>query len=292
MDLWFGALLALVAVGFLWWLTLLRATRPYLWTYWENRDGRTSPPAHIQLCLASIQHRCQSTYRVVVLDEQTVTSYLPNLRSNLAELPVAQKVDYLRVALLHRYGGVWVDADTIMLSDLAEVVQKLRSHDYVGYGCTATICHHGKPRPSNWVMASRPGGKLITRVLANLDRRLTQGQVNFIYHELGKEILWAEIHALELEGYDYYHYSSDYDGTRDAEGRWIHSPQHLSTKLITFNSPERLQFSFLANAELMGWPEYSWILQKSQAQLLEGPWNLSRLFRRAFQIPEKYSPES
>jgi GR25 family glycosyltransferase involved in LPS biosynthesis len=285
MFLWilFIVLLALLA---LYYLSSPVVRKPYLWTYWENRNGRKAPPAHIQLCLDSLRHRCALTFEVVVLDPVSVPRYLPNLRTDLNRLLVAQKVDYIRIALLERYGGVWVDADTIMLSDLGDLATKLRTQDFLGYGCTGEICHFGKPRPSNWVMGSRAGGRLITRIRQVLDQRLDQDQKEFHYHELGKEIIWRELSVLMKEGYDYHHYPSEYDGSRDVKGHWLHSPQHLSTEPIEFKEPEKLQFAFLANAELMGDARYTWVMGLTKEELLNGPWNLSRLFRRALTLPE------
>ena len=286
MSLWI-LVLGLVIVLIIYYLQSSRVQRPYLWTYWENRGTRTSPPAHIQLCLESIHRRCANTFQVVTLDAQSISRYLPNLRSDLDKLLVAQKVDYIRVALLEKYGGVWVDADTIMLSDLRDLADKLQRHDFIGYGCTGDKCYYGKPRPSNWVLASKAKGQLITRVLASLDQHLDSGQSNFSYHDLGKKVIWQELARLQSTGYDYYHYPADYDGSRDAGGKWIHSPQHLSTTPIVFLNSEKLQFSFLSNAELMGNEKYQWVLQKSRDELLRGPWNMSRLFRRAFGVVEK-----
>lgn len=254
-------------------------TPRYVWSYWENKAGRSSPYTHIKLCFETMKKH-YGKYNLIILNPDTIKQYLPNIRTDLNDLMIAQKVDYYRVALLATYGGIWVDADTIALQDLDQVFDKLdNGYDFVGFGCTGKICFNGYPDPSNWAMGSRKNGKLMTCCLKKLDSMLNANNKKYKYFELGKDVLWDCIH--ELQPYDYYHFPSEYDGSRDINGKWIHSPNHLSlipTKLI---NEDKAFFLFLANYELMNNKENAWFLDLNEEQVLNGKWWISSIYRKA-----------
>ena len=101
--------------------------KPNLWTYWENIDGREMP-YYISLCLESIKRKCGKDFNVRVLDETTRLDYLENtglLGQAFSLSSISQKVDTFRVALLKYYGGIWVDADTLVLKSLKPIYDKM-----------------------------------------------------------------------------------------------------------------------------------------------------------------------
>jgi hypothetical protein len=256
-------------------------TPRYVWTYWENKAGRNKPYAHIQLCFETMKKH-YSNYNFIILNPETIKQYLPDIRTDLNDLMIAQKVDYYRVVLLEMYGGIWVDADTIALKNLDEVFNKLdNGYDFVGFGCTGKICFNGYPDPSNGVMGSRKNGRLMNCCLNKLDSMLDADNKNHKYFDLGKNVIWDCIH--ELKPYDYYHFPSEYDGSRDINGKWVHTPNHLSetpTKLI---NEDKAFFIFLANYELMNKKENGWFLDLTIEQILNGKWWISSLYRKSLE---------
>jgi hypothetical protein len=158
-------------------------TPRYVWTYWENKAGRSEPYSHIQLCFETMKKH-YSNYNFIILNPETINLYLPNIRTDLNDLMIAQKVDYYRVALLEKYGGIWVDADTIALTNLDEVFNKLdNGSDFVGFGCTGKTCFNGYPDPSNGVMGSRKNGRLMNCCLNKLDSMLNADNKNHKYFQ-------------------------------------------------------------------------------------------------------------
>lgn len=264
-------------------------TRPPLWAYWELKPGKTSPPPYIVLCLETIRRNCASTYDVRILNEISVRDYLPDLRTDIDQLGLAMKADYIRVALLHRYGGVWLDADTIAITDLREIRDKLADYDYVGFGCTGLICHTGYPRPSNWAMGSRRHGLLMGKVLVALDQKLDDHFATppaerrpIGYFDLGKVILWDTLEKLMSEtNYTYYHFPATVDGSRDVDGRWV-TPDLIFSGDRHLMAPSELILVFLANNIYCGSdPKYNWFCTLRREEILTGPYFISGLFRRA-----------
>jgi hypothetical protein len=257
--------------------------KPKLWVYWENKPNTITPP-HIKLCLKTIFRHCSKSFDVIKLDNNNIYDYLPELKEkkfNLSNLLLAQKVDYYRVLLLYKYGGLYIDADVIVLKNPIEIIDKLKDYDYVGFGCTGTKCKYGCGYnvPSNWIMASRPHGKLITNVLANIESRLEKynnDMKTWDYHDLGKHVIWEELDKLsKAENYKYYHYKSDYDGTRDKNGKWINGSILFSTKKLEYKFPSRMIFLVMYNSEMDKFKHLS------ENDLLYSNMNISKFYRKS-----------
>jgi hypothetical protein len=234
----------------------------------------------------------QPKYNLIILNEKTIDDYIKNINpivlKNLNNLLIAQKVDYYRIVLLYLYGGIWIDADTIILKDFDMIFDKLdKDQDFIGFGCTSEKCFNGKPRPSNWTLASRQKGILMEKTLNKLNKKLTNKNQNFKYFDLGKITIWESLEDLKINGYDYYHVPSSYDGTRDINGDWINTNNHFSlidTKLINIDD---VLFIPLENHVIAKSSKYKWVLHCDRNTLINGNYWISSLFRKSFNITNK-----
>lgn len=246
-----------------------------VWTYWENIKNKT--PSYINLCFKTMKKH-YAKYNFRILDNKTIHKYLKNI-PDLSHLMIAQKVDYYRIALLYNYGGIWIDADTIAMKNLDEIFEKLDDgYDYVGFGCTGNKCINGYPKPSNGVMGSRKHGILMKCCLNKLDKKINKNKKKHGYFDLGKHIIWKCLK--NLKNYDYYHFPSEYDGSRDSEGKWIHSPNHLSMKHTKLLNENKAIFIFLANYELMNNKDNEWFINLDEEQIMNDNMWISYLFNK------------
>lgn len=206
---------------------------PYLWVYWENLNNSTMPE-YIKLCRETLWKHCYDSFVVVELDEQNIKRFLPELDIP-EDLIIQHKVDYYRIALLKKYGGLYLDSDIIVMRDPIEIIHKLDNSDFIGFGCTGNKCTNGSGYPSNAIMASRPNGILMTNILNALDVKLkTKSKIPFDYFDLGKYVIWQELDKLKKINYKYFHYANSYDGTRDKHGTWITNDILFSNKPIEY----------------------------------------------------------
>jgi hypothetical protein len=271
-------------------MTAGKIAKPILWSYWELKPGKKVPP-YITLCFKTFAYRCSGLFDIKILNEKTIYDFIPNLRSDLNQLGLAAKSDYIRVALLYYYGGVWLDADTIAMTDLSEVLDRLNEGwDFVGFGCTGQKCMGtGYPRPSNGAMASQKGGILMKNTIIELDNMLNsyfsregEGRKELGYFDLGKVTIWREIDKLiRSQNYKYYHFPSYADGSRDASGNWV-APDLIFKGDIKLMDSDKLVIVFLANSLYCGSdPKYNWFCDLQEKDILEGPYFISSLFRRS-----------
>lgn len=254
--------------------------KPYLWLYWENINGNKTPD-YIDLCYQTIMKHCSKSFNVVKLNESKIKQYLPELEFlnlDLTNLLIAQRVDFYRVFLLYKYGGLYIDADTLVLKDPIEIIQKLDNYDYVGFGCTGNQCNYGYGKPSNGIMASRPQGKLISRVLNNLLAKLNDKNKKWEYFDLGKLVIWDELdYLIKNENYQYYHYPNDYDGTRDINGNWIETSYLFSNTPIYYKDFNNMIFVILYNSQMKD------LKNLTKDQILNSDTNIAKFFKKSLQ---------
>ncbi len=105
-----------------------------VWTYWESRPG-SSRATYLDLCLETIR-RHSGSLELHVLDHDTVPPWLPDLDVERWErLPAPNyRSDYARSRLLQRYGGIWIDLDTVALAPLSELFSHIDSSGIVCWG--------------------------------------------------------------------------------------------------------------------------------------------------------------
>ncbi len=105
---------------------------PYIWQCWLQ--GKEQAPDIIKTCLNSVQKH-QPKHTIKVLDIHTVHDFIhipqhiqDKFHQNI--IPAAHFTDYIRVALLAKYGGTWLDS-TIFLSDT--IPNDLLTQDFFAY---------------------------------------------------------------------------------------------------------------------------------------------------------------
>jgi hypothetical protein len=81
----------------------------HVWIYW---DSDTMPP------LIERIYRYNSTnlvgWKITLLHNSTLGQYIPSFPTNYNSLGIQQKSDWIRLYLLKNYGGLWMDASTII----------------------------------------------------------------------------------------------------------------------------------------------------------------------------------
>jgi len=107
-----------------------------IWMYWDS--GANTMPYFIQCCVQAWRH-WHPAWDVVVVGSDNISSYL-----DAEELPVmfnsqraSLKSDFFRLAVLAKYGGVYVDISCLPFSAVADVSfsEALFGHCFVGYKC-------------------------------------------------------------------------------------------------------------------------------------------------------------
>ena len=247
--------------------------KPYLWQYWDNIDDNETP-GYIKLCMETVDINCKNSFNIVRLNKDNIKDYLPEIVDyNLDNLIIAHKVDLYRIMLLYKYGGLYMDADIVVLRDPIEIMAKLNTWDFIGFGCTPYICKDGYSKPSNWMLGSRPNTTLMKNILDNIKNKLANNIQN--YHAIGKYVIWEELDKLIENNYSYYQYPSTIDGTRDINGHWVDSSRAFSDEKIIYDDEDNMMFFIIYNT---GIPDY--IKQMTISELLSKNYNFTRFIKK------------
>lgn len=128
------------------------------WTYWEG-----IMPAWIDLCFATMRRNIPG---INILTPSTLSRLYAAHRTPdepydmLAEAPAllrpCQRSNIIRAWLLRTFGGLWVDADCLVLSDLRDLCQRY------GEGKDLVTYKYKKKFSVDAMMMSRPDGEIIS----------------------------------------------------------------------------------------------------------------------------------
>ena len=138
-----------------------------LWSYWQGG----TPPLLVQRCFDHWR-RLHPHFEIRILDERGVLQYLPAIPAALDGASAAKRADWIRLELLRRHGGIWLDASTILTQPLDWVLQEQArtGADFVGYYLQQYTSVPQRPVVENWFMAAPPGSPFIE----DLQREFTE----------------------------------------------------------------------------------------------------------------------
>ena len=98
-------------------------------------------PCIIEKCFSIMKKKLNN---IIFIDNTNVLEYISNLENCDYIQHIAQKVDYYRAKLLYENGGMWIDADTIVLRNFDDLICKFINTDF-DLGCSITELNQNTP---------------------------------------------------------------------------------------------------------------------------------------------------
>ncbi len=129
-----------------------------IWSYWQGG----TPPLLVRRCFDNWR-RLHPHFEIRILDERGALQYLPAIPRALDGASAAKRADWIRLELLRRHGGIWLDASTILTRPLDWVLaeQARTGADFVGYYLQQYTSAPDRPVVENWFMAAPPASPFI-----------------------------------------------------------------------------------------------------------------------------------
>ena len=112
-------------------IAVLKKDEKHIFTFWEPYD---TIPGYLKLCVETWKKYIQD-YEVIILDYKMAKDFLgESFFSQLIckNMSLPKQADGIRVALLNKYGGIWMDIDTIVIN--GDFISKLGNHELVLMG--------------------------------------------------------------------------------------------------------------------------------------------------------------
>jgi hypothetical protein len=129
-----------------------------VWVYWDK-----NVPNSVLQILENNKKQLPD-WDFVFFDEKTVQSYLDmtNVSQNYSKLSPAHKADYIRLMLLNKYGGLWLDS-SIIINDGREI-SKMYKATNASYAqlCAFTLGEPEEKYIENWFIMAPQNSPIIS----------------------------------------------------------------------------------------------------------------------------------
>eukprot|EP00439_Symbiodinium_sp_Y106_P006149 s3875_g1.t1 len=151
-----------------------------IWTYWQDMHQEETNKtvrlrAFLDLCHQSWRQLNPGWY-VRILNQDTIWQYLlkEEMPEGFDDLSIQHKSDAIRLALLVKYGGVWLDASTLLLQPLSNVVNMVDPSQRIFYANENLINREvfaenrygSEFHIENWFFAAPPQDPFLARTMS------------------------------------------------------------------------------------------------------------------------------
>lgn len=100
-----------------------------IWQYWETKEFK---PLFVDE-LHEIAKK-NSNIKVILVTPETLDQYIPSFPKEILGIEeMAHKADMIRALLIYHHGGMWLDSDAIVLSDLNWLFDFLSEYEFVAF---------------------------------------------------------------------------------------------------------------------------------------------------------------
>ena len=121
-----------------------------IWAYWDTEDI----PEIVKLSIQSWKKNAPR-YKINLMNQKNIETLI-SLPKNWKTFPPYRQSDIIRLLLLEKYGGVWMDATIILLEDLDKFISKNNLTLFITPGSSFE-----NPVFENWFISSSPNNKII-----------------------------------------------------------------------------------------------------------------------------------
>lgn len=129
-----------------------------IWMLWLQ--GWENAPPIVRACLTTWAHH-NPDWRIQCIDARSIDSFLgrsERISISLRYVPAAARSDLLRIALLWKFGGVWVDATVYCLKPLDEWLPDAASQGFFAFDTP------GPDRMiASWFLAAEASNEIVLR---------------------------------------------------------------------------------------------------------------------------------
>jgi hypothetical protein len=150
-----------------------------IWAYWHQE----SMPDLVRRCINNWQEMAPD-HEIRVLHQDTLPLWLGDnpIPDYVARQTIVRQSDWLRLQLLAKYGGIWMDASIILTQSLAWVheQQQQKNVEFVGFYLDEFTYLKQQPMVECWFMAVVPNSPLIQAIEIKFNEALKMGDKAYL----------------------------------------------------------------------------------------------------------------
>lgn len=184
-----------------------------IFLYWQGRDYIL-----LKILRDLIKLHLSQNFKIHYITPQNLTEYvsIPKIIFDINE--PALIADYIRVKLIQKYGGIWLDADTLVMNDFKELIDMLT--DKNGF----FIIQDRENIIINGVFASKKETPLMNRWSIEIDKLVNKNVSKIKWADMGN-LLLDRLYKTEPELYNNYLILEGKDNVYPIN--WRHCEKHF-----------------------------------------------------------------
>ena len=160
---------------------MLELSNKTVWMYWGQ--GWDNAPHLVKRCRQSWETLNQG-YQIIALDSHSVNEYLDipsSIGVDRSDISIATVSDFIRIGLLAKHGGVWVDATAMCAEPLDDWLPEYFSSGFFAFR------NPGKDRLfSSWFLVAEPENILAAKIYKEFCEFLSSNSFPNQYNVTGK----------------------------------------------------------------------------------------------------------
>ncbi|MGO0572341.1 capsular polysaccharide synthesis protein [Escherichia coli] len=129
-----------------------------VWMYWHDE---TIPPL-VSACIARIK-TLNKEHVVNLVNNNNYKEYLPELYFPNEKISVQLRADIIRLELIYKFGGIWVDASIMFFEDFSWItkISEECKYDFIGFYRERLTNNRERPVIENWMFCAPPKNMFI-----------------------------------------------------------------------------------------------------------------------------------
>ena len=130
-----------------------------IWIYWNSPNY----PPLVDICISQLKNLLID-FEINITNDNNLNEFLPNIHLMRKDLPLANYSDLIRLELLQKYGGYYLDASVLITKNLDWIIKIKQedNSDLVGFYSDSYTIDWDFPLLETWFIATTPQNKFIT----------------------------------------------------------------------------------------------------------------------------------
>lgn len=145
-----------------------------VWTHWDSDN----PPEHVTKNIERMRKMLPDWQVNFITTDQFLESInQEEIPAGFATLRVEHQADWIRLKLLKRYGGCWIDSGIILNQSINNLYRDCASQraDLLVFKILGTQSNPKYPIAENWFIMAPPGSPMVTVWLEEYERAIKMG---------------------------------------------------------------------------------------------------------------------
>lgn len=150
-----------------------------VYLYWVGKEYKL---IEILRNIIYLHSKSGNGYNVIFINHDNIRDYISNIPECFWKLSLAHQADFVRVNVIHDYGGIWLDSDTLVMESLDSLFEILNIKEgFLIKECNKTLC--------NGVFGSKAGTDLMKKWKEDMYNILNKKKTKIGWTEIGGAIL-------------------------------------------------------------------------------------------------------